>query len=202
MSDVPERDLRMKGCTGSHPFGVPSQAYAPRAGAPQDFAQFEHQQRGTAPEHQPGGIWTKRDRCGPKQRLSGLAGDGWPVAGRSWRAQSRHSCRFEKRPTCQTVRVSLRAPKARSNSAITSTEKAASRAWARLLIDIPLIREGAQGDPSSEAADQGNALAQSASRPVAPPGGRGGRVSTPGSIGSVASAKAGSPSVTRLIHSN
>src|SRR5574341_783157 len=40
--------------------------------------------------------------------------------------------RFDNTPTCHSVRVWLRAPKARSSSAITSVEKAASLAPVRL----------------------------------------------------------------------
>ena len=41
------------------------------------------------------------------------------------------SCRFEQRPICQAVRLSLRAPKAPSNSATMSVEKAVVQARSR-----------------------------------------------------------------------
>ena len=55
MSDVAERELRIEGCSGGPFLGIFLQVYAPRAGALQDFAQFERQQ-GDRPEHQPGDI--------------------------------------------------------------------------------------------------------------------------------------------------
>src|SRR3990167_10688899 len=43
---------------------------------------------------------------------------------------------FEKIPTCQMGLTSLRAPNARNNSAVTNTEKAASRACIKSLFPI------------------------------------------------------------------
>ena len=170
-----------------------------RAGAPQDFAQFQREQ-GHRPEPQPGGILDQGDRRGAKERLQ-----GWQVMDRQLQGEASQHNHDQLH-----VRQESHLP---DSPCVTPCSKGAAQfgnhqhgkgriaGLGKVLGDIPLIRKGTQGHPSSEAADEDDTLQKFQSTSCAS-GDRGARVNTPGSTGSVASAKAGSPSVTRLIHSN
>ena len=107
--------------------------------------------------------------------------------------------RCDNTPICQTVRVWLRAPKARRSSAVTSTAKAASLVRARPLSVYHSYAKALRATPAERQPTRAMRVQNAQSTSWAS-GCRGGRFKTSGSIGSVARARAGSPSVIRLIH--